>query len=69
MKWRSYYTRYLGFTGVAAGGGMMLEHYITYGYILHMWPIDHGTVGLALVIAGAIAAGGKRGANAHDTHE
>ncbi|MDP2660275.1 MAG: hypothetical protein Q8R28_06065 [Dehalococcoidia bacterium] len=28
---------------------------------LHYWPVDHGLVGLALVVAGALAAGGKRG--------
>ncbi len=59
--WKGYYTRYLGFTGVATGLGLMLEHYTTYGLTLHYWPVDHGLIGLVLVIAGALAAGGKRG--------
>ncbi|MBM2832428.1 MAG: hypothetical protein HW414_1480 [Dehalococcoidia bacterium] len=63
MKWKPYYTRYLGFTAVIAGGGLMLEHYITYGLTLHYWPVDHGLVGLVLVVAGALAAGGRRGEN------
>jgi len=63
MKWKPYYTHYLGFTAVVAGGGLMLEHYINYGLTLHyVWPpVDHGLIGLLLVIAGAIAAGGKGG--------
>lgn len=58
--WKPYYTRYLGFTGIITGVGLMLEHYSHYGLSMHYWPVDHGLVGLLLVVAGALAAGGRR---------
>lgn len=60
------YRYYLGFTTAVTGGGLMLEHYISNGYLVH-WPvsglvIDHGVVGILLVILGGILAAGKPGA-------
>lgn len=61
MKWKDYYRRYLGFAIMVLGGGLMLEHYITYGGTLHFTGFDHGVVGLILVVLGALAAGLKPG--------
>ncbi len=60
-RWKPHYRRYLGFTAVVSGFGLMLEHYISYGGTLHFTGIDHGVVGLILIVAGALAAGLKPG--------
>ena len=55
--------RWVGATLLLGGAGMSVIHYIDYGFLLH-WPvegivIDHGVVGILLVIIGAIMAAGK----------
>lgn len=57
MTWKPYHRRYLGFVAFLAGGGLILEHYISYGGTLHFTGFDHGVVGLILVVLGALAAG------------
>jgi len=59
--------RWLGATLALSGMSLSLVHFIDYGYLLH-WPveglvIDHGVVGILLVIIGGILAAGKPGAN------
>ncbi len=60
-RWKPYYRRYIGFSTVVLGFGLMIEHYISYGGTLHFTAIDHGVVGLILIVAGALAAGLKPG--------
>ena len=55
----SYARRWAGFALLAAGGGLLLEHYISYGFTLHLTPLDHGVLGLILVVLGALGAAGR----------
>lgn len=60
----SYARRWAGFAALAAGGGLLLEHYISYGFTLHFTPLDHGLLGLILILGGALLAGGRPGRHA-----
>ncbi len=60
--------RWLGMALVLGGAGLMLVHFVDYGSTLH-FPVegivvDHGVVGLILVIIGAFLGLGKPGARA-----
>jgi len=44
---------WLGFCLLASGVGFCVEHYIAYGGIWHVTLIDHGTLGLILIVLGA----------------
>ena len=57
------YRFYLGFAGMALGG-LMVEHYITYGGLLHLAPGDHGLIGLAIIVASGLLAGLRPGRKA-----
>ncbi|KKN60909.1 hypothetical protein LCGC14_0527080 [marine sediment metagenome] len=50
---------WIGIASVLGGAGLILVHYIDYGGTLHFTFPDHGTLGLALVIFGALIAGLK----------
>jgi hypothetical protein len=51
--------RWLGMASVLAGAGMILVHYVDYGFTAHLTMPDHGMTGLLLVIAGVFLAIGK----------
>ena len=67
--WRKLFQKnrhWLGASLLLSGVSLSVVHYVDYGYILH-WPvsglvIDHGVVGILLVILGGILAAGKPGA-------
>ena len=52
---------WIGLASVLGGASLILIHYIDYGGTLHFTFPDHGTVGLLLVIIGALLAGLKPG--------
>ena len=52
---------WIGLASVLGGASLILIHYIDYGGTLHFTFPDHGTVGLFLVIIGALLAGLKPG--------
>lgn len=52
---------WVGLALVLGGAGLILVHYIDSGGTLHFALPDHGTVGLVLVIIGALLAGLKPG--------
>jgi hypothetical protein len=47
---------------VITGAGLILCHYIDYGYTSHLAIPDHGIVGIALVVLGGFLGVGKPGA-------
>jgi len=53
---------WLGMALGLGGAGLMLVHFIDYGFTLHLTAVDHGTVGLILIILGAFLGAGKAGA-------
>ncbi len=52
---------WIGLASVLGGAGLILVHYIDYGGSLHFTFPDHGTMGLLLVVIGALLAGLKPG--------
>ncbi len=54
---------WIGLASVLGGAGLILVHYIDYGGTLHFTFPDHGTLGLLLVIIGALLAGLKKSKN------
>ena len=57
---------WVGMASVLGGAGLILVHYIDYGGTLHFIFPDHGTMGLILVIIGALLAGLKPGTKRKD---
>jgi len=55
--------RWIGLASVLGGTGLILCHYIDYGYTAHFTMPDHGIVGMILVIVGGFLGIGKPGAN------
>ena len=65
MNW-TYTRRWVGLVLALAGSGLVLEHYISWGWTAHLvWPpIDHGIVGAILFIIGVALGLGKPGTRA-----
>lgn len=63
MNW-TYTRRWLGFATMVTGGGLILEHYISYGWTAHWTLNDHGVVGAVLFIIGVALGLGKPGTRA-----
>lgn len=59
-----YARRWGGFALVFTGLGLLLEHYVSYGFTLHLAPLDHGVLGLILILGGALLASGRPGRRA-----
>ena len=62
LKLLSANRRWLGMASVITGAGLILCHYIDYGYTSHLAIPDHGIVGILLVVAGGVLGIGKPGA-------
>ena len=62
LKLLSANRRWLGMASVIGGAGLILCHYIDYGYTSHLAFPDHGIVGIALVVLGGFLGVGKPGA-------
>ena len=53
---------WLGMALGLSGAGLMLLHFVDYGFTIHLTTLDHGTVGLIMIIIGALLGAGKAGA-------
>lgn len=63
MNW-TYTRRWLGMALVLGGTGLVAVHYMDYGWTGHWTLIDHGVVGIILVVIGGILGLGKPGTRA-----
>ena len=43
------------------GAGLMLLHFVDYGFTIHLTALNHGTVSLIMIILGAFLGAGKAG--------